>query len=265
MHKFLIFTPHLNIYWGKNHLLSDVLIFVFDWPVLAVLDEFFGKFDGFTCVFDWDWVELESELLFTPVILGFTIVEGAILWTLIRGGGAGPGPPGRFDKTLPLLDMPLFSGSIAEEFIIGCIWFPPSDKFGSLILTCSLKTKQKSPIFDISPFLPEYNVRHCRQREAYPFVRRTISPGTRSFPGSSHTDTFMQALGTKLNCITFYKLIEFNTMLPVGSPTLKVRTSRFSFVNVAWPTSSTINMTLIFFNPGRISLIDMQSFAALQS
>lgn len=64
-----------------------------------------------------------------------------------------------------------------------------------------------------------------------------------NLPGSSQTETFIQA---------------------VGSPTLNVRTSRFSFVFVNWPTcSNTMNITFIFFNPGRMSFIEMQSFAAL--
>lgn len=94
----------------------------------------------------------------------------------------------------------------------------------------------------MSPFLPEYNVRQCRQIAAYPFVNRTISPGTNKLPGSSHTDTFMHA---------------------DGSPTLNVRTTRFSFVTVAVPTSKMINTTLMFFKFGRISLIGMQSLYML--
>lgn len=86
----------------------------------------------------------------------------------------------------------------------------------------------------MSPLLPEYNVKHCRQIDAYPLVNRTMSPGTNSLPGSSQTDTFMHA---------------------VGSATLNVRTSRFSLVTVAAPTSRTINTTLIFFRPGRMSFI----------
>lgn len=48
-------------------------------------------------------------------------------------------------------------------------------------------------------------------------------------------------------------------MQAVWSATLNVRTSRFSFVTVAFPTSRTMNCTLMFFSPGRMSLIVMQS------
>lgn len=52
-------------------------------------------------------------------------------------------------------------------------------------------------------------------------------------------------------------------MHAVGSPTLNVRTTRFSFVTVAVPTSNTIKTTFIFFKFGRISLIAMQSLYRL--
>ncbi|KAL2737465.1 mRNA export factor [Vespula maculifrons] len=59
--------------------------------------------------------------------------------------------------------------------------------------------------------LPEYNVKHCLQIDAYPLVNLTMSPGTNSCPGSSQMETFIQA---------------------VLSATLNVRTSRFSLVIV---------------------------------
>lgn len=63
-----------------------------------------------------------------------------------------------------------------------------------------------------------------------------MSPGTSKLPGSSQTETFIHA---------------------VGSPTLKVRTTLFSLVTVAGPTSSTMKTTFMFFRLGRISLIAM--------
>lgn len=39
----------------------------------------------------------------------------------------------------------------------------PKFGFGSLIFSCSLKSMQKSPSLLMSPFFPEYSVRHCLQ------------------------------------------------------------------------------------------------------
>lgn len=57
--------------------------------------------------------------------------------------------------------LPLFIGSW-PFWLIG-LFIVTRFGFGSLIFKCSLKFKQKSPIFKISPFFPEYNVKHCRQ------------------------------------------------------------------------------------------------------
>lgn len=155
------------------------------------------------------------------------------------------------DGIVVLTEFPLFAAvplltSIDVDavwfFCASGIWGLPKFGFGSLIFTCSLKFMQNSPTLWISPFLPEYSVRQCLHIAAYPFVNRTISPGTSKPPGSSHTDTLMHA---------------------VGSPTLNVRTTRFSFVTVGVPTSKMMNTTLIFFKLGRMSLMGMQSLYKL--
>lgn len=109
-----------------------------------------------------------------------------------------------------------------------------SSGFGSLKLGTSEYTIQNSPIFCKSPPLPVYSVRHPFHIEAYPLVRRMMSPGWMRLPSSSHTEM---------------------AMLPLLSATLHERTSCPSFVFVTRPISKTIKTILRFFDPGFTSLI----------
>lgn len=77
------------------------------------------------------------------VVAGVGIAGGTVLFPL-------------FGK-LPLIIMGSWFFWLIGLFIV------PKLGFGSLIFKFSLKVIQKSPIFKMSPFLPEYNVKHCRQ------------------------------------------------------------------------------------------------------
>lgn len=112
---------------------------------------------------------------------------------------------------------------------------------GSLINGVSLKGKQNSPIFWMSPPFPVYKVRQPFQSEAYPLVSLQMSPCWIHVPGSSQTETLID---------------------PDRSATLHVRTSWPSLVMFGRPISKTMNIILRFFIPGFKSRIVVGSITS---